>query len=310
MGSLIRAVAGVAAAMLIQTGLAAAPPTAEAKQVVIVPCSTSALITAINTANAAGSGTLRLASSCTYLLTTAAGAGRGPDGLPVITGTISLIGGRSTSITRSASAPNFRIIEVAAGAALFVRNILISGGVTDATVPGNDTGGGILNSRGNILLLNTMVSGNVADNGAGISNDSGRVRVFRSIVSANTTRAGGGGGGGIYNDGSLLVATSLVTGNRANTNGGGIYNGEGGRAETFRTIIRENVAGANGGGVFNAADGRLVLRRTLVTRNTAANGGGIFNAGVPSRVVFLGSLITANTPNNCAPLNTIAGCVG
>lgn len=310
MGSLIRTAGGVAAAMLMQMGLAAAPSTAEAKQTINVPCSTTALITAINTANSAGSGTLRLASSCTYLLTAAAESGRGPDGLPLIVGNIDLVGGRSTDIVRSSTAPNFRIIEIAAGARLRVRNITISGGLTDATVPGNDTGGGILNSRGNLLLENVTVTGNVADNGAGISNDSGRVLAVRTLISANSGRPGGGGGGGVYNDGSLWLQDSILSGNRANTNGGAVYNGEGGRTETLHVTIRENQAGAGGGGLFNASDGRLVLRNTLVTDNTAASGGGISNAGPPSRVLLSISLIIANAPDNCVPLNTIAGCVG
>jgi hypothetical protein len=311
MGSATRRTGGIAAATLIMAGMPVMASTANARQVVNVPCSTPSLITAINAANAIGSGTLLLASHCTYTLTSAAGTGRGPDGLPVITGNIALIGGHSTQITRSSTAAAFRIIEVAAGAVLTLRNIWLSGGNADATVPTNDTGGGILNSRGTLEVRNVTLFNNTADSGAGISNDSGRADVSFAFIENNSTRTGGGGGGGFYNDGSLVINESILRGNHANTNGGAIYNGQGGRTETIQTTIDRNSAGANGGGVYNATDGRVILLRTLVDRNTATTtGGGIFNAGIPGRVTIPGSLVTANTPNNCRPAGSVPGCVG
>jgi hypothetical protein len=299
---------GIGAAVLMVTGTAVAQP-AYARQTVNVPCSSPALVAAVNAANAVGSGTLLLASNCAYALTAPSATGRGPDGL-LITGDLRIIGGNSTTITRSAAAPAFRIIEVASGASLDLRSLFVTRGLTDATVPTNDTGGGILNSRGTITLFQTTISGNTADNGAGISNDSGRLTVANTLIQNNTTRTGGGGGGGLYNDGSLFIEISIIRANRANTNGGGIYNGQGGQTQTFRTTFDENTAGATGGGLFNAADSRLILERTLVELNTATNGGGIFNAGVPSRVPLITSLGRNNTPNNCAPAGSVAGCVG
>ena len=308
MGSIIRVAGGVAAVALMQAGAAVMPPTAQATPFFSVPCDTPALISTINAANTAGSGILKLASFCNYVLTSAAATGRGPDGLPIIHGNIVLAGGRFTTISRSSSAPPFRIIEVAPGAVLGVKNVSISGGNADGAISGNDTGGGILNSRGSVALIHSWVKGNTADSGAGVSNDSGRVLVVRSVVLGNTTRTGGGGGGGFYNDGSLLLSRTRLTGNRANTNGGAVYNGQGSRAELYRSTVDHNTAGAGGGGVYNAADGRLVAIHSLVTRNTAGSGGGISNAGIPNRVALIATLVHGNTPNNCAPLNTIAGC--
>ncbi|MDN3358952.1 hypothetical protein [Actinomadura sp. DC4] len=311
MGSVIRVAGSVAAAVLLQTGMAAAPSAALATPVTFVPCNTPALIAAVNAANTAGSGVLRLASFCDYALTSAAGSGRGPDGLPVIHGNIVLEGGRNTQITRSPTVRKFRIIEVAAGAVLGVRNLAISGGNADGTIRGNDTGGGILNSRGNVALIDAWVTGNTADSGAGVSNDSGRVLVTHSNIRGNTTRSNGGGGGGFYNDGSLLIAKSHITDNNANTNGGGIYNGQGGRTELFRSLVDHNTAGRNGGGVYNATDGRLVVIRTLIKRNTATvAGGGISNQGIPDRVALIASLVAGNSPDNCDPVNTIVDCTG
>lgn len=309
MGSAMRISGGIVTAVAMMTGMAVAQP-AYARQTVSVPCSVPALVAAVGAANAAGSGTILLASNCTYALTAPAGTGRGPDGL-LISGNLRLIGGVSTRISRSAAAAtNFRIIEVAAGASLFLENTFVSGGLTDAAVPGNDTGGGILNSRGIVELLRTTIENNTADNGAGISNDSGRLIVLNTIVRNNPTRAQGGGGGGIYNDGSNTIQNSIIRANTANTNGGGLYNGQGGRTEAISTTIDQNTAGANGGGVFNASDGRLVLDHTLIDHNTAASGGGLYNAGLSSRVTLLVSLIVNNTPNNCAPPGSVTGCTG
>jgi len=308
MGSAMRISGGIATAAVMMTGMAVAQP-AYARQTVNVPCGSSALVTAVNAANAAGSGTLLLASNCTYALTGPSGVGRGPDGL-LITGNLNIIGGVSTRIDRAVGAAPFRIIEVASGASLVLQRTFVSGGLTDNAIPANDTGGGILNSRGTLELYRTTITGNTADNGAGISNDSGRLIVLNTLVENNTTRAGGGGGGGIYNDGSNTVQNSIIRANHANTNGGGIYNGQGGRTEAISTTIDLNVAGANGSGIYNAADSRLILDHTLVDLNTAASGGGVFNAGLASRVTSTVSLITNNTPNNCAPPGAVTGCVG
>ncbi|HZE32495.1 MAG TPA: hypothetical protein VE198_13785, partial [Actinoallomurus sp.] len=64
---------------------------AYARQTVNVPCSASALVTAVNSANSLGSGTLQLASNCDYALTAPSATGRGPDGL-LITSNVSIIG--------------------------------------------------------------------------------------------------------------------------------------------------------------------------------------------------------------------------
>ena len=305
MGSVIRVAGSIAAATVIQAGVVT---TAHAAQLVNVPCSTPALISAINAANSNGWGTLRLAAYCDYVLTSAVGAGRGPSGLPIITGNIRLIGGDSTIIRRSFSAPRFRILEVSAGAALGLDRIYIAGGRTDGTIPGNDTGGGILISRGTVELYRTTVMRNTADNGAGISNDSGRLKMGRTIIRDNATNAGGGGGGGLYNDGTIKLDRVHFIGNRANTNGGAIYNGQGGRTQAYRVTFARNSARANGGGIYNASDGSVRLTRGLVVHNRATDGGGIFNAGISSRVLIFSSLIAANDPNNCAPINTLFGC--
>jgi hypothetical protein len=69
-----------------------------------VPCSGSGggaagLIAAINAANSGGGGTIKLAAGCTYRLTAPNNSGAlGPNGLPIITSTITIKGtGRPSS---------------------------------------------------------------------------------------------------------------------------------------------------------------------------------------------------------------------
>jgi hypothetical protein len=308
MGSAMRISGGIATVAVMMAGATVAQP-AYARQTVHVPCSVSALVTAVAAANAAGSGTLVLAPNCNYALTTPAASGRGPDGL-LISGDLTIIGSGGTHISRPGSAVPFRIIEVTAGAELHGRNVFVSGGLTNNAVPTNDTGGGILNSRGNVTLDHVTLTGNTADNGAGLSNDSGQVHLLDTLVENNTTRVGGGGGGGVYNDGRVTTDNSIIRLNHANTNGGGVYNGQGGRFEAFRTTVERNTTGVNGAAFFNAADGNLVLERTLVQLNVAANGGGVHDAGLSSRVELIHSVIRSNTPNNCTPLGAVFGCTG
>jgi predicted outer membrane repeat protein len=122
------------------------------------------------------------------------------------------------------------------------------------------------------MLTGSTVSNNTADSGGGIYNQ-GTVTLSWSIVSGNT--APDGGGGGIYNPGpqSVAVTNSLVIGNQA-----------------------EN--GGQGGGIYST--GALTLTNAIVTFNTATgglgSGGGIYWTGGTLNGSTAG--VTHNTPDN------------
>ena len=87
----------------------------------------------------------------------------------------------------------------------------------------------------------------------------------------------GGYGGGIYNGhaplgGSFLFST-IVTGNTASGNGGGIAND--GEVAIDDSAVTGNTAGGNGGGIWNSlAIGVVILADTVVIpihRTTAAS---------------------------------------
>jgi hypothetical protein len=249
-----------------------APATARAQT--ITPCSTPALIAAINSANAGGPATIVLTPGCVYPLTTPAETGsRGPDGLPIIRRSIEIRGNGAT-IQRTAGSPPFRILEVLSGG-LTLRGLTIRGGDSGA-----DTGGGVLVDGGTVFSATSVTfTGNRGDNGAALSGDTADVTLRSSRISGNTTT--GGGAGSVYNDGSLLVVSTNIVDNTANTGGGGLYNEQGGVTTVRSSIIRGNTARTTfGGGVVNLSGSTLRLESSTVALNTAAtDGGGIYNSG-------------------------------
>ncbi|MGW2918772.1 hypothetical protein ACWDBF_13035 [Streptomyces angustmyceticus] len=203
----------LAAAGAVPLALVCAAPDARAASPVLVACGESALVDAINTANASGGGSLILAPLCTYALTSAhspGGAGQAA-GLPNITTPISMAG-LGTQITRASSAPAFRIFEVdgpsqvpSANGQLSIASVTISGG--DA---GLGVGGGIANLGGTVALTGTTVRDSKASYGGGIYTD-GALTLTGSSVTANT--AGVNGGGIFTNAGAVTLIGSVVTGN-------------------------------------------------------------------------------------------------
>ncbi len=198
-------------------------------------------------------------------------AGSGADTISItVAGTISLLqplpdlssdmtidglGISQTTITRSASAPEFRIFTKTAGAATISR-LTISGGVargTDGTPALGGVGGGIRSNAGPLTLDRVRVSSNRAIGGNAFgfglvsSTDGGGIfslhalTLINSEVISNSAIAGdgtvGGGlafGGGIYAAGPLTITNSNISHNSStggyssggqggDSHGGGIY---------------------------------------------------------------------------------------
>ena len=305
----------------------------------------SGLVAAINAANAAGGGIISLAGGCTYTLTA---PNNGVDGLPVVTSSVTINGNGST-IARS-QAPGtaiFRIFDNDGN--LTLNGLMVTGGdadffdgggisnqpdatltLTTSQVVHNtaDLGGGIISYTGTtVRMTSSHLSNNTARDGAGMSNQGSAVltssQVDNNTATSSNPRAGGIGGGGIANFGSLTLTSTQIKGNVATrdqpstfpTQGGGVQNGGtlilAASQVTGNTVSSTN-GDARGGGIFN--DGTVNLTASGVTNNTAsapdgsAQGGGIFkDAG---SVNLNGSPVLGNHPDNCAPLNSVTGCIG
>jgi predicted outer membrane repeat protein len=289
------------AAALAVAALTAATPAAQAQsakaRIVPVPCSSTALASAITAANTTPA-TLRLSQSCVYLLGAA---------LPQITGNVTLLGGPSTSIKRNPATPNVRILDVALGGTLRVEGVFILHGSSSTA-----DGGGIRNA-GALTLNHVTLSGNAAMgfSGGALAN-TGTAVITSTVFTANVNQGAVGTreGGAIFNDGTLTVQGSRIDGNVSAHDGGGIYTTATHTTRIIQTTFSGNTAVNLGGALYN--NGTTTLDRSRVELNLAvgatAGGGGIFNAA--GTVTITGSILTKNGPDNCQPLSGIPGCVG
>jgi len=297
----VRAAGTIVAGAAVFAAPAVAQASAAAPGPVMVPCRSDALVTAINQANRAGTATLQLAQGCNYELTRTVAE---DDGLPPVTGKITIIGGPGTQISRSQSAGLFRILEVSGGALTLV-NLTVTNGHL-AGVDGFDDEGAGIRDAGTLDLRHVMLTGNRNDGGfgGGLYVDGGaRATISDSDLVANS--AIGGSGGAVFSLGNLAVDRSVLAGNTADS-GGGVLTLTGSTTRISRTAMNGNIATSQGGGIQN--HGAMVLTDDRVTFNRAVQrGGGIFNQG-SGTVTLQNTQVEFNSPDNCNPQGTIAGC--
>ncbi|GAA4635998.1 hypothetical protein GCM10023196_083920 [Actinoallomurus vinaceus] len=285
------------AALAAMPSTAQAQPAAEPHRVVTVPCSGSALGTAVKAANVIPA-TLRLAPKCSYRITATL----------TVSGDVALLGGPGTAIT-PATAFTGRLLDVTSTGKLSVRGISILSGTGNS----GDEGIGIRNA-GNLVLNFVTISGNTANNGsgAGLSNlQNATASIAHTLIVGNnatgSSAASTGRGGGIINGGNLTITDSRLFANTVEDGGGAIDTLPTGTTHIVQSTLDHNVAAGSGGGVFNS--GTTSLDHTLIVRNHAdVSGGGIFqNSGT---ITVNQSITNDNTPDNCAPPNSVPGCTG
>jgi hypothetical protein len=340
----VLAALGIAALSAGAVPMSAAPAAAATAT---VPCSVSALVAAIDAANATpGADVISLAPHCTYTLSD---ANNGQNGLPLISGDIT-INGRGSTITRASSAPDFRFFHVLESATLSLNTLTLRGG--RASDCQNDplgfiTGcGGAIESFGTVNVNDSHVDRNLAtsavagDNveGGAIENF-GTLNVTSSSFDSNTATFTGSGtdsevvGGAIANEGSLSVDSTVLTRNTIRLAGTGTIGGsslqlaDGGAIGSFgpATIARSVINGnhvygsdsndaVNGGAIANIF-ATMTISSTTVTNNGvtarlgAANGGGMITAGTHSVLTVTDSLFVGNTAAAPSLAAPSGGCV-
>jgi CSLREA domain-containing protein len=190
---------------------------------------------------------------------------------------------------------------------------LISVAVSDLTVRGGDTssgsfedGGGIQN-QGLLELTRVVVTGNHVGNalGGGIENlgPEANLNMHEGTVSGNTANSDGGG---IANeDGGVIRLTGVtVSGNSNNTYGGGI-GGFGGTIDLTNVTVTANVTGEEGGGLYAYPVGgpsTMSLNNVTVTGNSldeastqVTHGGGGIRQDSTAVVTLRNSIVAGNT---------------
>jgi uncharacterized repeat protein (TIGR01451 family) len=177
-------------------------------------------------------------------------------------------------------------------------NLIITNCVIDSNSTNDGNGGGIAIfdasggagngaatiNGGSIISNNTAHTGANTGQGGGIYVGGGASLVMTgSQVSSNLASDTAGQGGGIYlvpaagPNGISAIHNSAISGNFANSDGGGIWNRRGLTLDQG-SIISGNTAGGNGGGLWNngVAGSATFLTKVTVTGNSATgNGGGI-----------------------------------
>jgi hypothetical protein len=285
---------GYATALLLAgTAALAAPAAAQAAASPpgpsLVPCSSSALVTAIRNASKAGSATLVLSPRCNYVLTTSTGP-FGDDGLPPVTRDLTILGSQGTTIS---AAGHFRIFEVAGTGKLTLVGVTVANGAAF-------TGGGI-SDDGTLVLRSVRLTGNTGTVGGGLFIGSrANATVGDSELEGNKVS---GGGGAIFNQGTLVMDRSTLARNSADQ-GGAVYTDLFATSRIGSTVVSRNSSVQQGGGFVNA--GTTELTGDQVTFNSAEKGGGIFS--FRGTVNLLHSVVALNSPDNCNPQGTIPGC--
>lgn len=265
-------------------------------------CGESDLQAAIGAVATVG-GTVNLRRGCTYTLTDATPP-NGDNGLPVIKNHVT-INGYGDTITRAATAGNFRFFEIdGPNGNLTLNTLTLSNGHASSGF-GNGRGGAIwLSGAGSALTLNnTNLVTNTADTfGGAVDNDNGAASVNRSTLANNRANSGGAvfvspfGGSG-----KATVDQSRITGNHATLLAGGIAAAVGTTVTLTSTRVTGNdVTGNNaqGGGIAQA--GTVSLERSKVVGNTTTGantqGGGIYNLSGTAKLTD-DSLVSGNTAN-------------
>ena len=179
--------------------------------------------------------------------------------------------------------------------------------VTGSTITGNSTpstggGGGGVANFGQLIMVDSNVTGNTAVLGGGIYNlFGGVVTLTDCTISGNFAYVGGGG---LLNYGASATLTdctvsnnTILTGGVYNSGGGGIYNGGTSTLTLTGTTISGNASVGNGGGLLNANYSTATLTNTTISGNTASgSGGGVYNGDT---FVPTGTTPTTITLINC-----------
>jgi len=140
-------------------------------------------------------------------------------------------------------------------------------------------GGGIFTSAASCTLQGVTISGNSADQGGGVFINNGKVSMEDgTVISGNTAAVDGGGirliNGDATHNPKLVVKGGRITGNAADT-GGGLYVGNGGSIELLGGEVRENTAFSGVGGMGIAGTAAVTLGSVVITGNTGGTAGGV-----------------------------------
>jgi hypothetical protein len=303
---------GLAYSMVLLSLLSLGLPAGHAADFACATGAVACLIDALNQANANGEANTITLEAGTYTLTAVDNTTDGPNGLPSVTGVVTIqgAGADATILERDDNAPEFRLVHAAATGVLTLDGLTLRGGATFSR------GAGLFN-RGTLAILHTTLRDHLVFlNGPAALANMGTATIHRStivnnhaqfisgdignfggtVLITNTTFANNSseGSGAIDNasnnsGGTVVISDSTFLCNRGD-GGGAIENGETGTVlVTNSTLARNfNGVGVGGGGIFNA--GTMVVTNTTLARNF--NGFGIDSRGT---TILQNTILALNT---------------
>ncbi len=172
-------------------------------------------------------------------------------------------------------------------------NVAISG-VTIADGVNGGTGGGVAN-KGDLKLLDDVLSDNSAQSGGAIYNSTGSLSVTGCTIESNHASNSGFGGGIFVTAGFVTIEDSTFQGNSAE-GGGALVNG-GGTVSLINSTLTSNSA-TDCGAIDNASNAELI--NCTVAGNTSTGiAGGIFN-GVVASLTIGNTIIAGNSAGGAA----------
>lgn len=179
-------------------------------------------------------------------------------------------GARKLTIRRASAAAPFRILNVTSlGNRLGLRGARIEGGSASES------------GYGGALRIEAGTTADLSD----------------VWITGNTAASGGA----IANNGTLIVSRSLVAGNQAGSQGGGLYLAEGSTSQITNSTITGNSAGT-GGGVY--ASGSLISVNNTISHNSAKLAASGIASMSGSEIKLLNTIVGADTS---LPITTISG---
>jgi hypothetical protein len=150
-------------------------------------------------------------------------------------------------------------------------------------------------------INNSVITGN---SGGGVrfideTTNGGSLTISGGIISNNSTDGSGGGvlaSIGRYSGPELLIDSTLIVGNLAGYEGGGVYCGLCAAVISNSTVTGNTAAHSvrAGGGIFAVTTGLTIIESTI----TENEGGGI-GVGRPWETVLKGSIVAGNSPFDC-----------
>ncbi|MBN2007025.1 MAG: hypothetical protein JXA21_26985 [Anaerolineae bacterium] len=171
------------------------------------------------------------------------------------------------------------------GSAL-AEHVKISGG---GAVRGFNVAAGANVTMNHLDVINGKVSN--GNSGGGIYNQ-GTLTLTASTISGNIAS---GYGGGIYNQGTLTLTASTISGNITDGYGGGIHNRNGGVLTLNACTIANNAARYNGGGIHHGAGSTVIVNACTISGNNAQEYGGGISKSSNGTLTLIGSTLADNT---------------